>query len=781
MTIKELKIKGFKSFGNNEQSLTLNTDKGDLILITGENGSGKCVRYNTHIGSVFINKILITTGFDDYARESTLGSKIAIDMAGKRFPKSYDMTIGELYELAQHINMSLSKIEINTPNGYKRVLGIDITAKDSIIYQIKTDKGHLLECSPDHKILQFSNWKKAKELSKGDTISCKEGLSIITDINVLEEREDLYDLEVIEHEYFTNGIISHNSSLLSAVEYVLYGKVRGKNKKWTTLSSLPNRINGSMLNSITFESGGTEVKICRGESPKVIELYENGILNERFGKANIDTKIEEYIGMDVDTFKSFISMSINDFKNFISLSNEEKQLLLDKLFNLEIINSLNNVLKEMNKNNKIRMTSLSTEISSLTDSITSIHNSIEAFIEKEKQRKQAEKAVDIEKEKEKIRDRQKDLKTQKDDYTTKIEEMVAVGKEKAVLYNKLKDNITKIKNKMVEVDGELDSDRAEYSKIKNEISNVDKEINLYDKGKCPTCGTDFHSEHFINLKAELNEKKESFIKIKTEIEEKGKKVKEYKNKLMDLLEKANTEYNNLVVLIKGYKSKIEDYKNNILKIDGDVSKLDKMISDLDIQKEIEPPKEAINIDDFKKTISDLEEKKNAANNKLGECKDTEIVYKELNKIFSEGGVKKSIISNIIKPINKFITENMHLMNIPYDIKLDDTFNATITQFGNQIEYESLSTGETKKINIAIVLAYLKLIRTKKHINILFLDEVFAGLDLDGIDAILTLLKSFANEYKINIFVVHHAILNQDMFDRIIKMNKDVFTTIEEIK
>src|SRR5574344_1033645 len=105
MTIKELKIKGFKSFGNNEQSLTFNTDKGDLILITGENGSGKCVRYNTHIGSVFINKILITTGFDDYARESTLGSKIAIDMAGKRFPKSYDMTIGELYELAQHINM----------------------------------------------------------------------------------------------------------------------------------------------------------------------------------------------------------------------------------------------------------------------------------------------------------------------------------------------------------------------------------------------------------------------------------------------------------------------------------------------------------------------------------------------------------------------------------------------------------------------------------------------------------------------------------------------------
>jgi len=52
--------------------------------------------------------------------------------------------------------------------------------------------------------------------------------------------------------------------------------------------------------------------------------------------------------------------------------------------------------------------------------------------------------------------------------------------------------------------------------------------------------------------------------------------------------------------------------------------------------------------------------------------------------------------------------------------------------------------------------------------------------LEGIDSILTLLKSFANDYNINIFVVHHAILSQEMFDRIISINKDVFSSIEEI-
>ena len=152
----------------------------------------------------------------------------------------------------------------------------------------------------------------------------------------------------------------------------------------------------------------------------------------------------------------------------------------------------------------------------------------------------------------------------------------------------------------------------------------------------------------------------------------------------------------------------------------------------------------------------------------------------MNRIFSEDGVKKSIISGIIKPINHFISENVKTMMLPFDVKLDETFTAEIKSLGVPVEHDSLSTGETKKINISILIAYLKLIRTKKHINILFLDEVFSSIDIEGIDSILGLLKSFANDYNINIFVVHHAILSQEMFDRIIKVNKEVFTSLEEV-
>lgn len=521
------------------------------------------------------------------------------------------------------------------------------------------------------------------------------------------------------------------SSLLESFEYAIYGKVKsGKAKKWHKLSSLPNRINGELLNRIKFISNGTDVEIKRGISPAVLELVENGIPNERAGKANIDDKIEKYIGLDIETFKSFISMSINDFKNFISLTNEEKQLLLDKLFNLEVINILNGILKDINKNNKLRMTSLDSEIRTLEDSISSIQKSIEKAIEKEKENIQQE-----------IDTLTEEMNSKKEDYKL------------------LKEKVDKIKEKEKILTDELDVERRQLSTTQNEVSNVQREIRLYDSGKCPTCSTDFNSDHFISLRATLVEKKEGFESVQKEIEDNIKSVREKQTKLKTIAESTTTSFNDLNYLLRSYKTQIDNLNTKKSKETG----------------------ESINIQEFQNTIDDLSSKKTVSHDNVTICKEKELYYKELTRVFSEDGAKKSIIAGIIKPINHFIAENIKKMGLPFDVKLDETFSSEIRSLGSIVEHDSLSTGESKKVNIAILIAYLKLIRTKKHINILFLDEVFSSIDIEGIDSILLLLKSFANDYNINIFVVHHAILNQEMFDRIIKINKEVFSSIEEVQ
>lgn len=522
------------------------------------------------------------------------------------------------------------------------------------------------------------------------------------------------------------------SSILSSVDYSLYGKCKGSKKKWATLSTLPNRINGGDMSvKIKFESNGSEIEVIRGIGPNILKLIENGVENDRAGKSNLDDKIEDYIGMDLETFKSFISLSINDFKNFISLSNEEKQLLLDKLFNLEVINILNQILKDLNKNNKLQLTKYDSEISTLEDSINSIKRSIEKAIEKEKLNIQSE-----------INDIKNLMTSKKEEFTS------------------LKEKMDKIKQKDSELKLEIDKEKEQYSSIISEIKVAQKEIDLYESGKCPTCSTDFNNEHFHELKSSLISKKTGLESIKIEIENNIKLIRERQNKLQSISDSTTKSFNDLNYLLKNYKNQIDK---------------------LELQKTKENVEENSNISEFENTIKDLSKKKEQSVEVQSLCKEKELYYKELSKIFGEDGVKKSIISGIIKPINHFINQNISKMGLPFQVELDETFTAQIKQFGIPIEQDSLSTGETKLINISILIAYLKLIRTKRNINILFLDEVFSSIDIENIEKILNLLKSFAGEYKINIFVVHHALMNEELFDRILKIDKNVFTEINEIQ
>jgi DNA repair exonuclease SbcCD ATPase subunit len=519
------------------------------------------------------------------------------------------------------------------------------------------------------------------------------------------------------------------SSLLDSFDYVLYGKCKGKKKKWSTLSTLPNRINNELLNKIKFVSNGTQVEVERGISPNVLKLTENGILNDRAGKGNLDDKIEKYIGVDIETFKSFISMSINDFKNFISLSNEEKQLLLDKLFNLEVINILNNILKDINKSNKSLVLKHETEISTLQDSVNSISNSIQKSLERENE------------------DIQGEISNIKLEMDSKKEEYVL-----------LKDKVDKIKLKEKELKDESDKEREQYSSIQNDLRNVQKEIDLYNLGKCPTCRTSFESEEFTSLLDLLLEKKSATESIRTEIENNITAVKEKQKRLQTISDTTNKSFTDITYLLKNYKAQIDKLN-------------------MKFQSET---KFSNSVQEFENTILELNSKKEISQEKVTECKEKEAYYKELNKIFGDDGVKKSIIAGIIKPINYFIAENVKHMGLPFQVQLDETFNAEIKQFGVEVDHDSLSTGETRRLNLAILIAYLKLIRTKRHINILFLDEVFSSIDLEGIESILFLLKNFAISHNINIFVVHHAIMNKEYFDRIIQIQKNVFSEIKEI-
>lgn len=77
MLISEIGIRGYKSFGNNEQVLKLNTENGELILLMGNNGNGKCVEKNTCI-DIEINDIILTKELINWLETTERGSRFLL-------------------------------------------------------------------------------------------------------------------------------------------------------------------------------------------------------------------------------------------------------------------------------------------------------------------------------------------------------------------------------------------------------------------------------------------------------------------------------------------------------------------------------------------------------------------------------------------------------------------------------------------------------------------------------------------------------------------------------
>ena len=521
---------------------------------------------------------------------------------------------------------------------------------------------------------------------------------------------------------------SGKSSIQESIDFALFGKVKGKSKKTIKLSSLPNRYNNNLMVKLNFESFGSDISVTRKINPSKLEVTENSIPIKTAGKSNVQAKLDEFVDFDLDSWKSFISMSINDFKNFMTLSPEEKRLLLDRLFNLEMINNVTKVLKEKKKLNKHQIDLFNTEIRSYESSLKEFKDSISKLKEASKN--------NVEAEKEEIRN---NILSKKDDF------------------KKLSDKLKKCEVKEAEIRKDITSKQESFSKIKFQIEDTQKKINLYNQGKCPTCGSDLTTETFNSHKNELSESLEKLNLLKTDIKEEGVELNDKLKKVTQITKDSNQLFSELKIYLTNLKTRL---------------------SELNDEDEIDDS-ECSTITSLNESIQRIEDRKTESSDTLLDVKESESTLDQLLKVFSNDGIKKSIISKIVVPINHFIQENLDQMGIEFTVQLDDQFSAKLYLLGQEIDVETLSTGETKKVNIAIMLAYLKLIRMKRHINLLFLDEVFSSIDVDGIYSILKMLRKFANDYNINIFLVHHAMLESSYFDRVIRIEKTITSNIIE--
>jgi DNA repair exonuclease SbcCD ATPase subunit len=514
------------------------------------------------------------------------------------------------------------------------------------------------------------------------------------------------------------------TSVLKSLDFALYGFIKNNGSKITN-SKLPNRINKNLEVEIEYNIDNTDININRKVSPDSLTLKIDNVLYETKGKSNIQDKINTYLPFEYDTWSSFISMSVNDFKNFASLRPEEKRLLLDKLFNMDMINDINKILKDKKK--------------LYTKDISLFNSEILAY---EKSLKEFKKSID-------------NIQNNNNEYNkNKKEENIVLFNSKKIEYIKIKDErLSLIATKDLHI-LELDKIKNSLIELKHNIKTTEEKLELFNNDKCPTCKNDLSDVFYDTFKLDYNDKLISLKNLQVELLSNKKEIDDNINKVNDLISITDETFSDMSYYLKSLKSEIDN-------ISFDNSN--------------------INIDDLLKSVENIEKEEAVIVDKLSEIKKEEDIYDKMIRLFSNDDIKKDIIRRIIKPLNIYIKENVDLLGLDFNIHLDENFDANIENRNEEIDWDTLSTGETKKVNLAIMVAYLKLIRKKKHINVLFLDEIFASIDIEGIEDVLLLLKDFAKTYKINIFIIHHdSNLDKNVFDKVYLLQKNIVSNIIEM-
>jgi len=657
------------------------------------------------------------------------------------------ISLKDLYDFNNETGLVNSgNIKVETISGFKKIEAVDITAKNSKKIIIKTESFQI-STSPEH-LLYKKDWEKSKNLNIGDYIDTINGYEKIIDIKNDNTKQDLFDIQVEGSEFIANGIRSHNSSFQQSFDFSLFGIVRGKNGKRVPQTILPNRINKNLEAEIEFINNTSDViKISRGLEPNYAKIVINDLDETKKFKNFKKEDRDSVIGFDFETYKSFISMSVSDFANFIDLSPEDKRNIINKLFNIQDLDnylSLSNGLIKQANDEKLKYETIveanNTNITALNQNIINIKRN--GVIDKDKE------IIKLEAEKNSKRDPFIQLKKDISDFDEKLN---SLEKKRQDLENQR--NI--IYNDILE--------------IKVDVKNSNNKLNIYNSGSCPVCGTELNDEKHLHDLSDIKSECESF----------GEKLQ--------ILENNKNTLTLTLTQISNQKESLYKQKSNT------TIKLNNLIFELKtITKKISELKETsndISISELEKNINDIKNK-NIENIKIITEAEKQIeIYNELKTVFSNNGIRKSIIKNIVKPINVYLKDILDEMKSEYSVKIDDEFNVNIYErMINEVHAESLSMGESKKINISIALSYLKLILKFRKLNILFLDEVFSSMEPDSVEYALNVLKQFSKEFNLNIIILDPKVYFKDdspgysMFDRVIKINKKLkFSILNEEK
>lgn len=641
--------------------------------------------------------------------------------------------------------------------------------------------------------------------------------SKIKRIKKLNRIEHCYDIQVEDNQrYFSNGILSHNSTIFDAICFALFGRI----PKDLKLEQMVNENNdGGTRVELGLEVNGTEYFIVRYQAhPK----YDNSLLlykdkrdeDHLISKANKTDSQNLIIDLIKLNYKSFINavmMSLENVGGFLQDDNKKKKEVIENILQLTIITKyyLISVLKR--KEVKKQLTSISLEIKNVIRLIDNVKISMADYVISCKKQKK-ENTTRLENLKQELQKLDNlDLQKEKD-LIRKAESLALEMENGMILYQQYVDKIQSFNNELETYESSLleyntlidsnislrDLAKIEIDNIKNKIKFINDKIQYVQENPdtCPVCKNNINEKE---LKEYITENKEKIDEYQITLNDRSKHYENLKNQIDSWTEKQNS----LTESINGIKEKIEkeqkkanEIKNNYEAIiipetmnENELNKLSEKIEKIKLDIKTIGGKDSID-KDYLNTLT------NQAKNLKDELKDKKKEEKELTKKFfiyqwwedslssKKNSLKSWCVNNILGYFNTKIKFYMDkFFDGLVNIELDNELNEKISFVKNERDFKQFSGGEKRRLNLAILFALNALVKTNisTKINIMFLDEILStNLDDKGIAVLLELLEEMKTK-KETVYIIDHKANFKDYpsFESIlVEKDKNGFSTIK---
>lgn len=337
-------------------------------------------------------------------------------------------------------------------------------------------------------------------------------------------------------------------------------------------------------------------------------------------------------------------------------------------------------------------------------------------------------------------EQQKELSNSSDIDKLTEDRAIYVDKGKA-----LKDKFNELTAEYKQKDSDMYNKMLELSTLGKVAKN---NYNTFKSGKCPTCGHEVDND-------KIEEYKSTMLKYAASYKEIDAARIQLKNEYQPKIDDLNKEISELRALISDIDTKIKIHENNKRLINENYDAL---------------------INEYKEKLVSIKSKIDKSDIEIGE-------WNEIGDLFAKT-LRYNLLDTLIPNINSSIQYYMNKLDQNYSVEFDKEFKPHIYIDGYQkeISYNSLSTGQRKTLDMAVIFGVLQNIIANVNFNVFFLDELFSNLDSDSRNTMLDLLNSTLAKDR-SIFVINHAEMNDDYFKHKIRVklsNKKIKVKKDEI-